>query len=224
MEIIYHTADIKKDILTLENVFHSGIQTVELDFVMSKDGIPVWTHDILPTQLLDSSSPRVREQLSIYDVLDLNNHRCKLILDFKYIPKSILNSTEFSKLLDHLKQYDGIKIQSIDLSLIRKLSEENNFNFELGFIINVLTKHNIRNLSDLDFLSISSELWEKKNGIYIDKCNFMYPETKKYAWTWSTREEDEDRINNFINKNADGIITSSPKLVKRLINNRRNYI
>lgn len=222
MEIIYHTADIKKDILTLENVFHSGIETVELDFVMSKDGIPVWTHDILPTQLLDSSSPRVREQLSIYDVLDLNNHRCKLMLDFKYIPRSILNSTEFSKLIDHLKQYDEMQFQSIDLSLIRKLIEGNYSNFELGYIINVLTKSNIRKLSDLDFISISSELWEKKNGIYIDKCNFMYPEIKKYAWTWSAREEEEDRINNFINKGADGIITSNPKLVKRLINKKYN--
>ena len=217
MEIIYHTADMNKDILTLENVFHSGIQTVELDFVMSKDGIPVWTHNILPTQVLNYNSKTIKDYLTLYDVLDLNNHRCKLMLDLKYISKNILNSKEFSKLLNYLNQYDDIQIQSLDLSLINKIDYSN---IEVGLIINVLSKWYINNkmkLPDLDFMSISSELWERKNGIFIEKCNELYPKVKKYGWTWSTREEDEDRINNFINKEADGIITSNPKLVKQLI-------
>lgn len=221
MEIIYHTAEIVKNILELEHTLSSGVPTVELDFVMSSDGVPIWTHNILPNQFKDSGFAREKDQLTLFDVLDLNNHRCKLMLDFKYIPKRIQDSIKFYELLGSLNKYDEMQIQSLDLSLVERLKNSSYSNIETGLIINVLTKGYInkkKKLPDVDFLSISSELWEKRNGAYIEKCSNLYPNTKKYAWTWSTRIEDEERINNFIDKNADGIITSNPKLVKTLIN------
>lgn len=222
MEIIYHTAEIDKNIIELDHVLSSGVPTVELDFAMSSDGVPIWTHNILPTILLDSKSANEKKQLTLFDVLDLNKHRTKLMLDFKYIPKNILNSSRFNNLLETLNKYDEMQIQILDLSFIEKLKNNGYSNIEVGLIINVLTKWYIdKKLPNFDFMSISSELWEKKDGYYIEKCNNLYPNTKKYSWTWFTRTEDEERINNFIDKNTDGIITSNPKLVKTLINKRK---
>lgn len=220
MEIIYHTADINKDITSLKTVLDSGIETVELDFVMTRDGIPIWAHNMFPTSLLNSKNIK-NDQLTLFDILDINNHRCKLMLDFKLIPKHILNSSNFSKLLELLNKYDELQIQSLDLSFLKKLKEGNYSNIEIGFIINVLTKwhiDNIKKLQNLDFMSISSELWEEKNGAFIEKSKELYANIKKYAWTWATRIEDEYRIDNFINKKADGIITGVPAYVKTLTN------
>lgn len=225
VEIIYHTAEISKDILSLEELFDSGTSDIELDFVFTKDHKPIWTHNLITTQLLDSSADRFKNSLSLFDVLDINNHRCRLLLDIKMVPRKILNSDDYIKLLSIINDYDEIKIQSLDLRFLHMLRNSNFNNIEIGFIINVLTKWFINNynrkiIPDIDFLAISSELWEKKDGKYIEKCNELYPKFKKYAWTWSTRVESEDRINNFIEKEADGIITSNPEFVKSLIKKR----
>lgn len=227
MEVIYHTSDVDKDISSLENVLNSGISTIELDFVMSNDGVPIWTHDILPTQFLNSTSSKLKNQLTLFDILDINNHRCKLMLDIKYIPSKILNSIDFSKLLNFLNDYDEMQIQSLSLTFLNRLIYGNYPNLEIGLIVNVLTKWYINSmkiprLSNLDFMALSSELWERREGMFLDNCIQLYPNVKKYAWTWSTRIENEDRINNFLDKNADGIITSEPKLVKSLIEKRYN--
>lgn len=225
MDIIYHTAEVEKNILSLEKLFTSEISDIELDFVMTKDGVPIWEHNLIPTQLLNSSSTKIKESLSLYDIFDINNHRCKLLLDIKMVPHKILKSENFIKLLNIINDYDEIKVQSLDLKFLYMLKEYNFKNIEIGLIINVLTKwfinnYNKKQIPDIDFLAISSELWEKKNGKYIEKCNKLYPKFKKYAWTWSTRIEDEERINNFIDKNTDGIITSNPELVKSLLKKR----
>ena len=224
MEIILHTADISKNIKSLNSALSSNVNAVELDFVMTKDGIPVWTHDIFPTQLHNYESSKNKDMLTLYDVLDINNHRVKLMLDLKYIPSPILKSTKFKKLLEYLSSYDEMQIQSLDLNFIKMLKEYNYPNIEIGFIINVLSQgfiNNVKKLNNIDFMAISSELWEKHCGSYIEKCKSLYPNIKKYAWTWATREETEERIKNFLDKNTDGIITEKPSFVRTLINSRQ---
>ena len=124
-ETILHTAKLNKDIKSLNKALSSDASSVELDFVMTKDGIPVWTHSILPTQFHSFESSSNKDMLTLYDVLDINNHRRKLMLDLKYIPKSILKSEKFRKLLEYLNTYDEMQIQSLDLSFITKLKEFN---------------------------------------------------------------------------------------------------
>lgn len=224
MELILHTADINKDALSLEKALCSDVDTVELDFVMTKDAIPVWTHNLFPTSLYKFHSQKNQDMLTLFEVLDINNHRKKLMLDIKYIPGYIMQSEDFKKLFNYLNSYDEMQIQSLDLNLIKNLKSLNYSNFEIGFIINVLSKgfvNKFQNLPNIDFMAISSELWEKNSGSYVSKCNSLYPNVKKYAWTWSTRDETEKRIINFINNNADGIITSDPSFVRSLINKKR---
>lgn len=222
MEIIYHTADIDKDIKSLEKVLNSGLETVELDFVMTKDAIPVWTHDLYPTQILKYSSPKLKGTLTLYDILEINNHRCKLMLDIKYVPQSILNSRNFIKLLNTLNQYDEMQIQSLDLNFLNRLIEGNYSNIEKGLIVNVITRSlinvfKVSKIKELDFLALSSELWERNDGKFLEQCVNLYPNIKKYGWTWARRIETEETIQNFINKNADGIMTENPEFVKSMI-------
>jgi len=222
MEIIYHTADIDKDLKTLEKILNSGLETVELDFVMTKDAVPVWSHDLYPTQVLEYSSPKLNGTLTLYDILEINNHRCKLMLDIKYVPQSILNSKSFMKLLYTLNQYDEMQIQSLDLNFLNGLIEGNYSNIEKGLIVNVITRSlinvfKVSKIKELDFLALSSELWERNDGKFIEQCVSLYPDIKKYGWIWARRTETEEKIQNFINKNADGIITENPEFVKSII-------
>lgn len=219
MDIVYHTAHVDKNEKTLEELFNSGVP-VELDFVMTRDGVPIWTHDILPTQLLSSSSPKFNDNLTLMEVLEINNKRCPLMLDIKYVPKYILMSKKFKEVLGMLSEHGGIQIESLDPNFLRELAE--NYRFEVGLIVNVLNRlwinrAQIPDLSRMDYFALSSELWEQNNGNYIDRCRKIYPDTKLYAWTWVIREETEERIKNFIDKEADGIITGNPTLVKTIL-------
>jgi glycerophosphoryl diester phosphodiesterase len=221
-KIIYHTAGMPKNLVSLDRLVNSGFSTVELDFTSTIDGKFVWEHDILPTSILSSKTKSIRERLSLEDVLDINRHRSKLMLDIKYVPRHILYSKDFEKLLEHLNSYDEMQIQSLDLGFLSKLADKKYKNIEPGLILNVITRGCINELGipripDIGFMAISNELWEEKDGIYIVKCNEKYPDVKKYAWTWDRRIEDEERIQNFLDKGADGIITSSPKLVKSVL-------
>jgi glycerophosphoryl diester phosphodiesterase len=219
MKIIYHTADVTKDAENLNTILNSNVETVEIDFVFTEDGVPIWTHEMFPTIISHSTDASKKGQLTLYDVLDINNHRCKFMLDLKFIPRHILYSSKFYELIEKLNAYDEFQIQSLDLTFLTRLKEAHFSNIEVGLIINVLTKWYIttlKKLPNLDFESISSELWERDNGSFIEKCNAIDPNAKKYAWTWASRVEDEYKIDTFINKGADGIITGTPDYVKKL--------
>ena len=220
MKLIYHTAGMTKTLVSLDRLFNSGLSTIELDLTSTLDGELVWEHDVLPTQMLKSTASSIRDKLTLQDILDINNHRCKLMLDIKCVPRHILHSRGFEKVLEHLNSYDEIQIQSLDLGFLSRLDKYKNI--EPGLILNVISRGFINRLGvpeipNLGFFAMSSELWEEKDGIYVTKCDVLYPNVKKYAWTWDKRDEDKERIQNFIDKKADGIITSNPKLVKSII-------
>ena len=219
MELIYHTAGMTKTLVSLDRLFNSDLSTIELDLVCTRDGELVWEHDLLPTEILSSKSERIKDKLTLEDILDINDHRHKLMLDIKHVPRHILYSKDFEKVLEHLNSYDEMQMQSLDLGFLSRLDKYKNI--EPGLILNVISRGFINRLGvpeipNLGFFALSSELWEEKDGIYIAKCDVLYPNVKKYAWTWDKRDEDEERIQNFINK-ADGIITSKPKLVISMI-------
>lgn len=227
MELIYHTADVRKDLPSIVRLFDSDIETIELDFVLSKDGIPIWTHDVFPTTFQKSTSNNLKDSLKLYEILDINNKKHKLMLDMKYIPRQFLYSDTFNKLLQHLNNYDssgGIQIQTLDLALLEKIANGIYPNIETGLIINCLSKGFINGLHipripSIKFMAISSELWERNKGAYINKCNQLYPDAEKYAWTWDveTRPETDERINNFLDKGASKIITGNPEKTKKLV-------
>lgn len=244
VEVIHHTAGTQKNMIGLLPILNSKAETIELDFVFTRDGIPVWTHNVFPTQLQKYASIESKElklskkALTLYRVLDIINKNHKVMLDIKYVPRDLLKSDSFKKLLEYLNNYDksgGIQIQTLDLGLLQKLSDSGFSNIEPGLIINVLSKNYINKSSipRIDFMSISSELWERNDGIYIDKCSKLFKDVKLYAWTWDVpdklpseikREETLERVQNFIDMGADGIITGNPNMVLKLLNsqNKKN--
>ncbi len=247
VEVIHHTAETQKNMMGLLPILNSKAETIELDFVFTRDGIPVWTHNVFPTQLQKYESIESKElklskkALTLYRVLDIINKNHKVMLDIKYVPRDLLKSDSFKKLLEYLNNYDksgGIQIQTLDLGLLQKLSDSGFSNIEPGLIINVLSKNYINKSSipRIDFMSISSELWERNSGKYIKDCNDkeLFKDVKLYAWTWDvskrfqsiipSRPETEERIQNFIDMGADGIITGNPNMVLKLLNsqNKKN--
>lgn len=70
----------------------------------------------------------------------------------------------------------------------------------------------------MDFVSLSSELWEK-DKVQDDYKRYreLFPNAREYAWTWEKiYQENDTRIKNYMAKGADGIITSDPALVRAL--------
>ena len=69
------------------------------------------------------------------------------------------------------------------------------------------------------FVSLSNELFEwpivgEDYQMYRNMLNGI----KQYAWSWdAVYEETEKRISNYILKGVDGIITSKPELVRKLV-------
>lgn len=224
MEYFYHSDGEEKNLKTLYDLLSMGLP-VELDFVMTNDGVLVWTHDIMPTNFLNSESNSIKEFITLEQVLRFNeNYGNKLLLDIKYIPGKYLNSKGFENTLRQLNDYGKISIESLDMRLINKLLNGDFPNIHVGLIINVLSKGyvnplGIPNLINLDFMAISYELWERNNGAYIKNCNSLYPDIKKYGWKWGKNETPEkDALIKFIKYGADGIVTNRHKMLLDLLN------
>lgn len=74
-------------------------------------------------------------------------------------------------------------------------------------------------LRELDFLALSSELWEwPLVGSDYKLYRYLFSNVKQYAWSWyAVYSETKQRINNYIIKGADGIETKEPQLVRTLL-------
>ena len=228
LEIIYHTASIKKDTKTFLELLKTDVETIELDFVLTKDFVPIWTHkkriNFKCIGNIESKNKLLKNYLTLKDIIKLNNSKKKLLLDFKYINKKILNEKNIKKILSDINQNDNIMIQSINIDFIKYLMIINDYkNIKKGLIINYFTSYfinekNIVGIKNIDFISLASELWEVKGGSFLKKSEKLFPKAKKYAWTWDAiYKEHMVRLENYKNKKADGIITSTPEKVKNII-------
>lgn len=178
---------------------------IELDFVIDECGTPIWSH-----------SPFKPDNLSIYDIININNHKKRLLIEFKYFTSRSLDELQLNGLLTYLSKQDDIDIQSFNYNLVRYIVDNKDKfpNIEIGLIINFFNrKYANQDLSDLDFASVTYELCNYKG--YYD----MIKGVKKYLWLWDTLyPENEKRIQDFINKKPDGVIVNDVNYAKRLIN------
>ena len=235
IDIIYHTASTKKDYDNFHKLLNEDINTIELDFVLTKDLVPIWSHNkkvkMISINSINSNDELLRKYLTLSDIFDITNHKKELLLDFKYIDKKILDNSSFDKILDYITSQDNCMIQSVNKDLIKYLIEKNGYNsIRKGLIINYFSSYyynqnNIGSLENVDFISLASELWEIKRGNFLNNCNYFFPNAKKYAWVWDVLyKETPKKLSNFIEKGADGIITNKPEEVKRLIKEKQKLI
>lgn len=204
MKIIRHTASVTKSEEVFKKLITENSDMVELDFIFDKNGIPIWSHN-----------PFKLDNLSIYDIIEINNHRKRLLIEFKYVRDNIIYSEKFLKLLIHLSKTDDIDIQTFNLKLVKFLinNRDKYPNIEIGLIINLFKRKYLKEyLSALDFVSMSNELWELTDD-YNKISNI-----KKYAWSWDMLySETSKRIQNYVDKNADGIIVNDIESARAII-------
>ncbi len=231
MEIIGHTSFLNKTSSSLNHyLISSSCSNLEMDFVLTKDGKLVWTHR--PTFdgkfVSKTEYKNLSGLLTLEEVLEILNANINLLIEIKYFNSHNSNKLEsLLKALEILKSYNGsISLQSFNQQLIAKLlsHKEEIPCDEIGLIINLFKAHkykkdNIALIANIDFVSLASELWEwqklKQNNEYFRD---LFPDAKEYAWTWDALyKENDKRIKNYIAKEADGIITTEPSLVRSLI-------
>lgn len=233
MEIIGHTASLDKNKEALRQIVKNPhYSKLELDFIPTKDNVLVWSHsNFLNGNIVNSSNYNTLKKknsqlLTLEDVLEEINEKKAILIEIKFALNASKNIDEFIKRLKILTKYNNdVEVQSFNQDLIELLliNKDNLANIHFGLIINIFktflyNKHNIEKYNGIDFLALSSELFEW--SIFKDahlKYRELFPDAKQYAWTWDALyKENEERLNNFVNKNVDGIITSNPLLVKGL--------
>lgn len=229
MEIIGHTANINKTSNALQHfLIANPCDTIEMDFRLTKDNVLVWTHNRLVNgKDVSKSGYKELKLLTIDEVLEILNGDIALLLHLKGV--NGVKRKNFDKLLrtlEILKEYPFIsEIESINPDLIKMFlayKEEISY-MDIGLIINLFTtyryrKGKIEGLEKVDFVSLSSELWEK-DKVQDDYKRYreLFPNAREYAWTWEKiYQENDTRIKNYMAKGADGIITSDPALVRAL--------
>lgn len=233
MDIIAHTASVKpyKDALIclINNPFFTKI---ELDFRFTKDNLLVWSHsDKWEGSIIrDSTYHSLSSILTIYDVLEILNGTKSLLIEIKGCSKKIEQDAYYLReILPILEVYPSlVEVESFNQCLIRLLLRFKEMGFlkkvSLGLIINLFKTFNYRyklvpELLKIDFVALSNELFEWPIvGNDWQVYRHTLPNVKQYAWSWDALyEETEKRLENYITKGVDGIITSKPELVRKLV-------
>jgi len=230
MKIIGHTSHINKNEGALRHFLISNpVDSVEMDFRLTKDCKLVWTHNSLINGKLvsESSYDEVSELMTLEDTLEVLSGDISLLLHLKGV--NGVKKRNFERLLralEILKEYPLYsEIESISPAFIKELLTcKADLSFlDIGLIINLFTtfkyrKGNIKGLEQIDFIALSSELWEiSKVGEDYKRYRELFPSAREYAWTWEKIYSEKDkRLKNYMEKDADGIITSEASLVRVL--------
>lgn len=229
MEIIGHTSEINKTKNALQHyLIAHPFDTLEMDFMLTRDNVLVWSHDykVNGVYIPKSNYGDLGDVATLEDVLEVLNNEYNLMLDIKWG----LNSTKkdvqrLLTCLEILKKYkEAISIGSFNSDLIKKLLEmrkEIEYAY-LGIIINLFTNlkfkriGSLKGLENIEFVSLASELWE-----YFDSYKYYretFPEARLYAWTWEfLYRETEARLKGYVDKGADGVLVKEPYALKRIM-------
>ena len=233
MDIIAHTASLKPDRKTLLKLKSNLDYTkIELDFRLTKDDELVWSHSpkINGEYISYTNYRSLGNVLTLEDVLEIFNHEKALIIELKGYPKNLENRYDILlKCLSSLYYYHNlIEVESFNERLIKSLLElqrKGELSFvQYGLIINLFKtflfrKHFSQEYRNIQFIALSNELfeWPIVGGDY-KIYREVFPQVREYAWSWdAVYKETEKRILNYITKGVDGIATSNPTLVKKLV-------
>ena len=233
MDVIAHTASVKPNKASLEAIRDNPFyDKLELDFRLTKDSLLVWSHsDKIDGSLISETNYRnLDNALTLEDVLEILNNAKPILLDIKAYPKNIRRQAycllQALTILVHYKNEIGLASFNEKLiSFLLKMQENGELNFiDIGLVINLFKTFKYRKqfpkeLENIKFVSLSNELFEwpivgEDYQMYRNMLNGI----KQYAWSWdAVYEETEKRISNYILKGVDGIITSKPELVRKLV-------
>ena len=235
MEIILHRGGTDGHITKkqLQKVLSSpDFDTIELDFVHAKELGFVCSHSKRCNRGLISELNKNEIYksglITLEDVLESVNGDKKILLDFKDAPDRFFIIYHLWELIKEYGFPNSVMIQSFNKDFIRAVLSMKKLGLftdvEVGLIINLFKtfryRKGINELNKLDFVSLSSELFEWPIvGEDYQTYRSLFPESKQYAWTWAPPYSEKDkRILNYMDCGADGIITNDPGKVKKLLN------
>ena len=233
MDIIAHTASVHPDRENLMELRDNPDYTkLELDFHFTKDLELIWTHGYrVNGNLVKATNYRdLKGVLTLEDVLEILDGSKELLIEIKSYPKEIQKKSYLllKKMAFFAYYHKKVEIESFNenfIGFLLKLQEQGEISFlDLGLIINLFKTFKYRRhfpdeYQNIKFVALSNELFEwplvgQDYQIYREQL----PQVKQYAWSWdAVYQETENRISNYINKGVDGIATSKPALVKKLI-------
>ena len=231
MDIIAHTASVHQSKEALKELRDNPDYTkLELDFRLTKDNELVWSHsNKINGRLISNTNYRnLGSVLILEDVLEVLDHIKPILIEIKGKPneRQIYGLVKSLFSLVHYK--NKIELESFNqylIGILLNLKKQGVLEFiDYGLIINLFKtfsyrKHFSEQYKEVSFLALSNELyeWPIVGGDY-QIYREQLPSAKQYAWSWdAVYEETEERILNYIFKGVDGIGTSNPTLVKKLI-------
>lgn len=233
MDIIAHTEEVNQNKQSLINLKNNPFYTkIKIDLRLTKDYQLIWSHDrkINGNMISNTNYADLGEVLTLEDILEIMDHAKPLLLEVKGYSK-FLQKKAYIILQSLLILYyynNKVELESFHESLIAtflQLQKKGEINFmELGLVINLFTTFKYRShfpnhLKGIQFISLANELFEFPIvGQDYQKYRELLTHVRQYAWsTNNIFDETEERIRNYIAKGVDGIVTSYPAMVKRLI-------
>ncbi len=231
MEIISHAANIKKGSgvvseSKIKKALDSPCDIIEVDLNLTKDNKFVCIHDPIikgkkiSTLSLSEIKKYEKEALSINEVYDLVKERKTLLLDVKdYVDTEKIKDM----LIPLLKEFnpDNYIIESFDISLLEEVKKHFS---ESKIIILARIFTSLKDLIKKELfydclgIGLSSEHFFKPYG-YKKYREYMLPEQKLYAWTWTLLyKETEELFHRFKNCQCDGIIADEVMKLERTLN------
>ena len=231
MDIIAHTASVHQSKEALKELRDSPDYTkLELDFRLTKDNELVWSHSnkINGRLISNTNYCNLGSVLILEDVLEVLGHIKPILIEIKGKPNERQIYGLVKSLFSLVHYHNKIELESFNSDLIGillDLKKQGVLEFiDYGLIINLFKtfsyrKHFSEQYKEVSFLALSNELyeWPIVGGDY-QIYREQLPSAKQYAWSWdAVYEETEERILNYIFKGVDGIGTSNPTLVKKLI-------
>lgn len=228
--VVGHRGDPTKypeeTIQSINSAFHSGADYVELDLHLSKDGVPVISHDddlfrvTHIHRIVSQNDFRSLSQLQydngehVLSLSELLNYyqkkpNTKFILETKIdhsLDKSYELEDKLAYLIKHYHMEDKIIVHSFSaasLFYLHKIFPE----LKLIFIVGSLKRINFSIIPQVSGVNIASDLIRDHPWV----IHWLHRLHKK-VFVWTEMDESPDLWQWLINKNVDGVVTNFPEL------------
>lgn len=238
MAVVGHRGDLRQapenTIASIRSAIDKGVDVVEVDVQMTKDGVVVLHHD--PSLMRMAGVPyRVAdltyEELSSYDIggrfdaqfagetiptlqavlEDIEeDHEVRLLVEIKPHPLYADIVDEVVTIVEAYEFEDRVLIQSLDYNVVQHVRQINP-NIKIGQIL-FLKAGNLAEL-DVDFYAISLNLLSKS---FVKDAHKLH----RQVWVWTVNSERD--MKDVLKYNIDAIITDFPERLQSIVNVRRD--
>jgi glycerophosphoryl diester phosphodiesterase len=213
---------------SIRSAIDKGVDAIELDIMMTKDGVIVLNHDDdlqrtagVPSSIKDMTYEEVAEiDIGIlYDesftgeriptleqvLEEVSENDTFLILDLKSYDRKEEFTDEIIRLIEKYKAVDQVYVQSFNYDLLQEIRAKNE-DIRIGQVL-FLSMGNLENL-DIDFYTIRENMLTER---FIENAHSLNRE----VWVWTVNIE--RNVHEVLNYNIDGIITSYPESVQQIL-------